>query len=240
MSKLEKLNKETRQEWESGISLMFQEIADSYEKINTFISMGMDQGWRKAQLKRLDQYLIDAPVLDIGCGPGSLSALSRKVLPRAQFLSTDISPRFLEIAANSGNADCLAQVSGSDLPFKDDSFGAVVSSFVLRNLPDLERFYKECYRTLKKDGVICMLDLTQPAFKPIGFFHSLYMQVALPLGAKIYGSRVEAYKYLDRSIKNCVSPQKMKEILEKTGFDVLHIDSKCLGTVTIYTAKVKK
>ena len=86
MSKLESLNKETRQEWEKGISGMFQEIADSYEKINTFISMGMDKGWRQAQLKRLEQYLIEAPVLDIGCGPGSLSALAKKVLPQAQFL----------------------------------------------------------------------------------------------------------------------------------------------------------
>jgi demethylmenaquinone methyltransferase/2-methoxy-6-polyprenyl-1,4-benzoquinol methylase len=240
MKDLKKLDKKERLEWEQGISGMFQEIADSYEKINTFISMGMDQGWRKSQLKRLDQYLIDAPVLDIGCGPGSLAALSRKVLPRAEFLSTDLSWRFLEIAANSGNADCLAQVSASDLPFKDDSFGAVVSSFVLRNLPDLERFYRECQRTLKKDGVICMLDLTQPKFKAIGFFHSLYMKAALPLGAKLYGSKVEAYKYLDRSIKNCVSPEEMKAVLEKTGFEMLHVDQKCLGTVTIYTARVKK
>ncbi len=240
MDKLKKLDKESRQEWEKGISDMFQEIADSYEKINTFISMGMDQGWRKFQLKRLDTYLQDAPVLDIGCGPGSLSALAGKVLPRAKFISTDISWRFLEIAANSGNADSLAQVSASDLPFKDNSFSAVVSAFVLRNLPDLERFYKECKRVLKNDGVVCMLDLTQPAFKPIGFFHSLYMKMALPLGAKIYGSKVEAYKYLDRSIKNCYSQDGMNRLLADVGFEVLHTDKKCMGTVTIYTARIKK
>ena len=240
MEKLDTLNKESRQEWEQGIAEMFQEIADSYEKINTFISLGMDQGWRKFQLKRLDTYLKDAPVLDIGCGPGSLSALASKVLPRAKFVSTDISWRFLEIAANSGNASSLAQVSASDLPFRDNSFGAVVSAFVLRNLPDLGRFYRECQRVLKKDGIVCMLDLTQPAFKPISFCHSMYMKMALPLGAKIYGSRVEAYKYLDRSIKNCYSQKEMNQILDESGFEVLHTDKKCMGTVTIYTARVKK
>jgi demethylmenaquinone methyltransferase / 2-methoxy-6-polyprenyl-1,4-benzoquinol methylase len=240
MSELDQLDKESRLEWEKGIAEMFQEIADSYEKINTFISMGMDQGWRKSQLKRVDSYLGDAPVLDIGCGPGSLAALAGKVLPRAKFISTDLSWRFLEIAANSGNSSQLAQVSASDLPFKNDSFGAVVSAFVLRNLPDLDRFYAECQRVLKKDGIVCMLDLTQPAFKPIGFFHSIYMKMALPLGAKIYGSKTDAYKYLDRSIKNCYSPAQMKEKLTKAGFEVLHTDCKCMGTVTIYTAKVKK
>ena len=177
MSKLETVTKDSRQEWEQGISSMFQEIAESYEKINTFISMGMDQGWRRSQLKRLGQYMQDAPVLDIGCGPGSLSALAAKELPQANFLSTDITWGFLEIAANSGNADALAQVSASDLPFKNDCFSAVVSAFVLRNLPDLKRFYKECHRTLKKDGIVCMLDLTTPPFKPISFFHSLYMKI---------------------------------------------------------------
>ena len=240
MPEINTVTKESRLEWEKNISDMFQEIADSYEKINTFISLGMDQGWRKFQLKRVEKYLKNDLILDIGCGPGSLAALSKKHLPKAQYISTDISPRFLEIAANSGNADRVAQVSASDLPFKDNTFGAVVSAFVLRNLPDLERFYKECYRTLKKDGIVCMLDLTQPAFKPIGFFHSLYMKLALPLGAKIYGSKVEAYKYLDRSIKNCYAPKDMKAILEKSGFEVLHIDGKCMGTVTIYTARVKK
>ena len=198
MNDLNTITKESRQEWEKGISSMFQEIAESYEKINTFISMGMDQAWRRAQLKRLEQYMQDAPVLDIGCGPGSLSALASKELPKTKFLSTDITWGFLEIAANSGNADTLAQVSASDLPFKANSFSAVVSAFVLRNLPDLKRFYRECHRTLKKDGIICMLDLTTPPFKPISFFHSLYMKMALPLGAKIYGSKTEAYEYLDR------------------------------------------
>ena len=240
MPEINSVTKDSRLEWEKNIAEMFQEIADSYEKINTFISLGMDQGWRKFQLKRVEQNLKDQLILDIGCGPGSLAALSKKFLPKADFISTDISWRFLEIAANSGNADKVAQVSASDLPFKDNSFGAIVSAFVLRNLPDLERFYKECHRTLKKDGIVCMLDLTQPSFKPIGFFHSLYMKMALPLGAKIYGSKVEAYKYLDRSIKNCYAPKEMKDILEKTGFEVLHVDGKCMGTVTIYTARVKK
>jgi demethylmenaquinone methyltransferase / 2-methoxy-6-polyprenyl-1,4-benzoquinol methylase len=241
MSKLKTLNKESREEWEKGISEMFHEIADSYEKINTFISMGMDQGWRKAQLKRVGQYLPkEAPVLDIGCGPGSLSALSRTELPGVQFLSTDISPRFLEIAANSGNADVVAQVSASDLPFKDDSFGGVVSAFVLRNLPDLKRFYLECQRVLKPNGIVCMLDLTTPPFKPISFCHGLYMKLALPLGAKIYGSKVEAYKYLDRSVKNCCKPEEMNAILKECGFEILHTDKKCMGTVTIYTARVLK
>ena len=240
MNELNTITKESRQEWEKGISSMFQEIAESYEKINTFISMGMDQGWRSSQLKRLNQYLQDAPVLDIGCGPGSLAALAAKELPQARFLSTDITWGFLEIAANSGNADVLAQVSASDLPFKDESFSAVVSAFVLRNLPDLKRFYRECHRTLKKDGIICMLDLTTPPFKPISFFHSLYMKMALPLGAKIYGSKTEAYEYLDRSIKNCYTPDEMNNILAECGFKVLHTDRKCMGTVTIYTAQVIK
>jgi demethylmenaquinone methyltransferase/2-methoxy-6-polyprenyl-1,4-benzoquinol methylase len=237
MDKLKQIDKSDAIEWRKNVEYMFQEIADTYEKINTFISLGMDKGWRLKLLRRLKFYF-DAshPVLDIGCGPGSLSALSKKHLPEARFLSSDICPRFLELAANSGNADEVLRLSASDLPFKDECLSAVTSAFVLRNLPDLERFYRECYRILRPGGVIAMLDLTQPKFKPISFFHSLYMALALPLGAKIYGSKIEAYEYLDRSIKNCLPPKEMKLLLEKCGFTVKHVDGLCLGTVTIYTA----
>ena len=240
MKDLSTLEKSQKREWEQGISHMFCEIAETYEKINTFISMGMDEGWRRKLLNRVKDNWQDAPILDIGCGPGSLSKLSKKEFKDFEFISTDISLGMLEIAGSSGNADRVACVSGSALPFADNTFAAVTSSFVLRNLPDLDLFYSECQRVLKKDGVVSMLDLTQPKFRPITFFHGLYMKAALPLGAKIYGSRLEAYEYLDRSIHNCVDPDEMNKKLEKAGFEVLHTDRLCMGTVTIYTAKVKK
>lgn len=240
MSEMDAVTKSSRLEWEKNIADMFQDIAGTYEKINTLTSLGMDKGWRTFQLKRLGQCLEDSLVLDVGCGPGSLAVLAKKILPQAQFISIDVSENFLEIAANSGNADKLVLASASDLPFKDNSFGAIVSAFVLRNLPDLERFYKECHRTLKKKGIVCMLDLTQPTFRPIGFCHSVYMKMALPLAAKMYGSKASAYKYLDRSIKNCYSQKAMNGMLEKCGFEVLHTDRKCMGTVTVYTARVMK
>ena len=240
MKELNNIDKSDSKNWQKGVENMFQEIADTYEKINTFISMGMDRGWRKKLLKRLNQYFdSSAPVLDIGCGPGSLSALAKTELPEARIISSDICPRFLELAANSGNSNEILRLSASDLPLKPESCSAVTSSFVLRNLPDVKRFYTDCHRILKPGGVIAMLDLTQPAFKPIGFFHSIYMAIALPLGAKIYGSKIEAYEYLDRSIKNCIDPKEMNRLLDECGFEMKHTDSLCMGTVTIYTA-VKK
>lgn len=240
MKELDKLTKDSKEEWEEGISSMFTEISETYEKINTFISMGMDKGWRKKLMRRLESYLVNPNVLDIGCGPGSLSALAKTELPKAKFISSDISIGMLKIAANSGNCEHTIQLSASDLPFKDEKFGAVTSAFVLRNLPDLDRFYEECYRVLDKDGVVVMLDLTKPTFPGVALGHSLYMKAALPLGATIYGSRVDAYKYLDRSIHNCVDPDEMNAKLTKAGFTPLHTDRLCMGTVTIYTAKINK
>ena len=237
MSDLNTITKEKPEEWEPTISKMFDDIAVTYEKINTMISMGMDKGWRKLLLKRLGQYMPENRVLDVGCGPGSLSALAKTHLPKADFVSMDISIKMLEIAAGSGNSDKVVCASASSLPFKDGKFGAVVSAFVLRNLPDLEAFYKESHRILADNGVMVMLDLTKPSFAPISFFHGLYMKLALPMAAKIYGSKLEAYEYLDRSIHNCVSPQQMIEIMNRCGFEKLHVDRRCMGTVTVYTVR---
>ena len=78
MDKLKQIDKSNALEWRKNVEHMFQEIADTYEKINTFISMGMDKGWRLKLLRRLKRHYDSShPVLDIGCGPGSLSALSK-------------------------------------------------------------------------------------------------------------------------------------------------------------------
>ena len=80
MDKLKQIDKSDALEWQKNVEHMFQEIADTYEKINTFISMGMDKGWRLKLLRRLKRYFDSShPVLDIGCGPGSLSALSKNI-----------------------------------------------------------------------------------------------------------------------------------------------------------------
>ena len=231
-----KINKKNK-EWEPQISTMFDKIADKYDRLNTFMSLGMDKWWRYLLVKRLKQYWKGGAILDVGCGPGSLAKTIKKNNLSSDVVSMDVSPKMLEIAAYSKNADKVVCASASSLPCPEKSYGAIISAFVLRNLPDLDLFYKEAYRVLQNDGVIVLLDLTRPSIPFIGFLHSLYMKIVLPLGALIFRSDMAAYQYLNQSIKQCYLPEEMVSILEKNGFKKLKVEKLCLGTVTLYTFK---
>ncbi len=232
------VKKDDSRQWEEGVTAMFQAIAAEYESVNQFISLGMCERWRRRLLKTLADFLpAGCPVLDVGCGPGSLSLLARREMPGVRFISGDITPGFLDIAANSGNAAEVLRLSATNLPFRDACCGGVTSSFVLRNLPDLDAFYRECHRVLVPGGVAVMLDLTRPKCPPVAWGHSLFMKIALPFGAWIYGSKIEAYRYLDRSIRNCLPPEEMLARMAAAGLQPVGFQSLCLGTVTIYTAR---
>ena len=230
-----KNNKANKDEWEPQISDMFDKIADKYDKINTFMSLGMDKSWRNLLMKNLQQYWKKGAVLDVGCGPGSLAKLAKDKNLSFTIISMDISLKMLEIAVKSGNADKVICASASSLPCLDKKYGAIISAFVLRNLPDLNLFYQQAYRVLDDDGVIILLDLTRPNFSLISFFHHIYMKITLPLGALLFGSNVRAYQYLNQSIKKCYQPAEMTALLEQNGFEKLKIERRCLGTVTLYT-----
>ncbi len=232
------VNKNDSRQWEEGVTAMFQTIAAEYEAVNRFISLGMCERWRRILLATLKDHLpASTPVLDVGCGPGSLALTARQELPGVRFISGDITPGFLDIAANSGNATEVLRLSATNLPLRDACCGGVTSSFVLRNLPDLDAFYRECHRVLVPGGVAVMLDLTRPKCPPVAWGHSLFMKIALPFGAWIYGSKIEAYRYLDRSIRNCLPPEEMLKRMEAAGLQPVGFHSLCLGTVTIYTAR---
>ena len=232
---MNKPTKKSKQKWEGEITTMFDKIANKYDCINKFISLGMDKRWRAKLLDNLQKYYHSGEVLDVGCGTGSLSKLAKEKSMNFSIISMDISAKMLEIAQKRGNVDKVLCASASQIPLKDKECGAVISAFVLRNLPDLNLFYKEAYRILNDKGILILLDLTRPTFAPINFFHQLYMKIALPLVATIFRSNKDAYQYLNQSINNCFQPSQMDRLITQNGFEKIKIQKLFFGSVTLYT-----
>ena len=232
---MNKPTKKSKEKWENEITSMFDKIANKYDCINKFISLGMDKRWRTKLLDNLQKYYHSGEILDVGCGTGSLSKLAKDKAMNFSITSMDISPKMLEIAQKSGNADKILCASASQIPLQDKECGAIISAFVLRNLPNLDLFYKEANRILNDKGILVLLDLTRPTFAPIRLLHKLYMKIALPLTALIFRSNISAYQYLNQSINNCFQSQKMDKFITQNGFEKIKIQKLFFGTVTLYT-----
>jgi len=102
-------------------------------------------------------------VLDVAAGAGEQTlAIARRVGPTGRVLATDLSPRILELAAESARAAGLANVDvramdGESLDLEEGSFDAVVSRVGLIYFPDRARALAGMRRVLVPGGRVAAI-----------------------------------------------------------------------------------
>lgn len=140
--------------------------AKLYDKLSLWQILTLGRGvklWEKmldlAGLKTGDR------VLDVGCGPGSLTLKAKaRVGETGQTFGIDASPEMIEVARTKAQraetqVDFRLEVV-EKLPFPNQSFDVVLSSLMMHHLPDdLKRqALKEIHRVLKPGGVLVIFD----------------------------------------------------------------------------------
>ncbi|PQE13898.1 O-methyltransferase protein [Rutstroemia sp. NJR-2017a BBW] len=98
-------------------------------------------------------------VLDLGCGPGSITADIAALVPEGSVIGLDYGESVVEIANAKAKelslSNCSFQVGDvMSLPFEDDSFDVVHTHQVLIHLPDPVGALKEMRRVCKKGGFV--------------------------------------------------------------------------------------
>ncbi|WP_030789785.1 class I SAM-dependent methyltransferase [Streptomyces sp. NRRL S-920] len=105
----------------------------------------------------------DMTVLDIGCGPGTITADLAALVPRGRVTGVDHAPDILGTArATAGergldNVD-FAVADVHDLDFPDDTFNVVHAHQVLQHVGDPVRALSEMRRVCKPGGIIAARD----------------------------------------------------------------------------------
>ena len=112
-----------------------------------------EQYCRKAL--ELAGFTSDGKVLDVACGPGTLSLLIYK--DAEEIHGIDFSPGMLEcfnkeIGRRSINNITTYHMDGQNLEFADDTFDWAFSIFGLMFFPDRNKGFREIMRTLKPGG----------------------------------------------------------------------------------------
>lgn len=126
-------------------------------------------GRRRRTFRRLVEFAGVQPgdrVLDVGCGPGYLTALAADAARPGGAVGIDASPPMISYAQRVRNARNRTFEVGvaETLAQDDESFDVVLSSLVMHHLPgELQpRAIREMYRVLRPGGRLIIADFRPP------------------------------------------------------------------------------
>lgn len=123
----------------------WERVADKYDSVwssstRQFIKPLLDAGNVSAKMS----------ILDVGCGPGYVSAAATEC--GAVPIGLDFSREMIAIAKQMFPGIEFREGDAQKLPFADSSFDRVVANFALLHLAEPERAMAEGARVLKPDG----------------------------------------------------------------------------------------
>lgn len=105
----------------------------------------------------------DMRILDLGCGPGTISLGLAALVPRGSVLAIDNSPQVIatarELAADSGQTNIRFEVGdATSLDFPDASFDVVQAHQLLQHVANPVGVMKEMRRVCRPSGLVVARD----------------------------------------------------------------------------------
>lgn len=217
------------------VNNMFARIAPTYDLMNRLMALGLDQGWRR-ELLAYCNLPPQGTLLDVGTGTGDIAYEAMRLYPGVQAYGADFTYEMMAAGVGKvpGTHLPFAQGDTFHLPYPDNTFDAVVSGFLIRNVVEREAAFREQARITKAGGRVVCLEITPPSNTPLGPFFQLYFFRVVPfLGGLISGDS-QAYSYLPHSTVDFPDPPTLQRHMEQAGLQNVFYTERMLGTVALH------
>jgi len=214
------------------VQSMFTKIAHRYDLMNRLMTGGQDIRWRR-EVIQLAKLRPNASLLDLGTGTGDLAREALTQFPQARVTAADFTLEMMRVGKKSGELN-FSSADALNLPFKDKTFDAVVSGFLMRNVTDVQQALKEQFRVLKPGGRIVVLDTTRPRKNILSPFIKFHMHVIIPtIGGLLSGMR-DAYTYLPDTTEGFLTAEELTVRMVAVGFRRVNFKRLMFGTIAIH------
>ena len=222
---------------------MFGRIAPRYDLTNTIISAGLDQAWRR-RLAQCAARHTPQTVLDVACGTGGVMAQLARCCPQTtRLVGVDFTMAMLHRGQQRlatvalahrmylcvGDAHCL--------PHPAQCFDAVTMMFGIRNFAHPAAALAECYRVLRSEGHLCLVEFTWPQGRGWRMVYGWYWRYILPLIAWPLCGEWAAYRYLRDSVLAFRPQSDLTALLQRVGFTGISAVALSGGITTLYEAR---
>lgn len=217
------------------VQRMFARIAGKYDLMNRLMTVGQDLRWRKIVLE-LAALPRGGRLLDLGTGTGDLAAAALAADSTLVSVGGDFTLEMMRVGKSNPSRRAV-RFTGSDalnLPFPDNTFDAVTSGYLMRNVINAPRAWAEQYRVLKPVGRVVCLDTTPPPENLLRPFISFHLHVVIPALGKLVAGNSDAYTYLPDSTETFVSAESLAAQMREAGFKDVQFRRLMFGTMAIH------
>lgn len=221
------------------VARVFDSVASRYDIMNDLMSLGIHRLWKRHAIALL-QVRPNHHILDLACGSGDLALLMAPQLSQGEITLSDINPNMLDLAKNRlldkgivGNTH-FTLANAESLPFQENSFDRIIMGFGLRNVTHKEQALASIYRVLKPGGRAIILEFSHPTNALLSRWYDKYSFHVLPFLGKIIANDSESYRYLAESIRMHPNQEKLKAMMQQSGFDACDYFNLTGGIVAIH------
>jgi demethylmenaquinone methyltransferase / 2-methoxy-6-polyprenyl-1,4-benzoquinol methylase len=225
----------TGEERSRYVRRMFPRIARRYDLMNRMMTAGQDVAWRRRVIE-LAELQPGQHLLDLGAGTGDFSLEVKRKLSGVWVVAADFTLEMMRVGKYRPGAEAIPWLAADalHLPIPDQSFDAVISGFLMRNVTDASVALMEQWRVLRQGGRIVILDTTRPRRNWTTPFTNFYMLHIIPLmGSLITGQR-DAYTYLPKSTQGFMTAEEMAVRMAAVGFHKVVFQRFMFGTVAVH------
>ncbi len=225
----------------SKVAGVFSSVAERYDIMNDFMSMGIHRVWKHFAVN-LCALRSGHKVLDLAGGTGDLTArMSPLVGDQGEIVLADINAEMLKVGRDRlldrgiFNNVKFTQADAEKLPFADNYFDRIIIGFGLRNVTDQNAALASMFRVLKPGGRLFILEFSKPSLPGLSKIYDVYSFKVLPWLGKTVANDEESYRYLAESIRMHPDQTTLKGMMENAGFENCDYHNLTGGIVAIHT-----
>lgn len=214
---------------------MFDRIARRYNLMNRLMTGGQDMRWRRFVVQQA-QIPPGGKLLDLATGTGDIGFEALKAVPNVHVVGADFSLGMMRVGMtlSLGHKMDWAGADALNLPFRDNTFDAVTSGYLVRNVIDIPRTLKEQLRVLKPGGRIVILDSSPPPNSLMRPFIEVHLRYVIPLLGRVVSGNPDAYQYLPSSTQAFKTPDELAAIMRAAGVQNVHYRTFMFGTMAVH------
>lgn len=231
---------------------VFERVAESYDRMNDAMSLGIHRIWKDIFMQRLGP-THGTNLLDSAGGTGDITFRYLNYLKnipnptgiQSSVTVCDINENMLEVGKSRAeklgllkhkNVDVKwARCDAENLSFEDDSYTAYTIAFGIRNVTHIEKVLSEAYRVLGPGGRFMCLEFSHVDNDVLQWFYDKYSFQIIPVMGTLIAGEWQPYQYLVESIRKFPRQEEFKDMIEAAGFRNVTYENLTCGVVAIHS-----